>query len=196
VQAGRSADLFGGLRIPLIGVTVPERNLDDAERALMRDRILGLYDDFTEQVAAGRKLDVSYVKEIGEGRVYLGRAALDKKLVDRVGTLDETIESAKRAAGLEPGRRVKVVEYPEPRLFEWPRSTFPAPVGSVTRALAGLLGFDGFAGEALVEAAASGGAASNERTYDESAFESILRAPGRPLTLTPAGLLPNEIVPQ
>jgi protease-4 len=195
VQAGRSADLFGGLRIPLLGVTVPERNLDDAEKALMRERIFGLYDDFTEKVAASRKLDVSYVREIGEGRVYLGRAALDKKLVDRVATLDETIESAKLAAGIKKGRRVQVVEYPEPKLFEWPR-TFPGPVGSVARALSGALGFDNLAGEALVEAAASANATSSERTYDESAFESILRAPGRPLTLTPAGLLPNEAVPQ
>ena len=196
VQAGRSADLFGGLRLPLLGITVPERNLDDAERALMRERILGLYDDFTERVAAGRKLDVSYVRQIGEGRVYLGRAAVDKKLADRVATLDETIESAKLAAGIEPGRRVRVVEYPEPRLFEWPRSTFPGPLASAARALSGVLGFGGFTSDALLEAAASGDPAANGRTYGESAFESILRTPGRPLTLTPAGLLPDEVVPQ
>jgi len=187
VQAGRSADLFGGLRLPLFGATIPERNLDEGERAYMQKSILSLYDDFTAAVATARKLDNAYVREIGEGRVYMGRAAIEKKIVDRIATLDETIDAAREAAGIARGRRLRVVEYPEPGFFRWPGAGLP--IGLAARALAAV-GVD--VGSASVSAAV---AAPRAPSLEEAALETILRAPGRPLTLLPTGYLPDEPAP-
>ncbi len=170
VQAGRSADLLGGLRIPILGATLPERNLDERERDLMKGRILELYDDFTEGVARARGLEVGFVREIGEGRVYMGRPAVELGLVDRVGTLGETIEAAKRAAGIAPGRRVRVVEYPKRGFIKWPK-LFTLPSLSIGR---------------VAEERDDG------RTYEETVLEGILKNPARPLLFVPSQLLPDE----
>jgi protease-4 len=166
-----------------------------------------MYADFTAKVAEGRGLEVAYVREIGEGRVYTGDAAVENRLVDRIATLDETIESAKRAAGIGKGRRARVVEYPKPPLFRWPQSEMPIAIRIAARALGGLarlagLGTAGSAGAAALDAVTGGAAGtadgagiSPQPTYEEGALRAILRAPGTALVHTPAGLLPDETAP-
>lgn len=203
VQVGRSADLMGGLRLPLLGAVIPERPLDEHERALAKDLILTLYDDFTARVAAGRHLDAAYVREIGEGRVYLGRAGVEKKIVDRVGTLEEAIDAARAAAGIPEGRRVRVVEYPKPSLFRMPDLVRPPSLGlGVGRALAGLGALAGLeAGAGLERAVGAGDGLSDAApgapgvpaaTYEDLWLGRVLASPGRPLVLPPSGLLPDE----
>jgi protease-4 len=170
VQEGRSADLFGGLRLPLLGVTIPERNLDEREHVMVKQGILDVYDDFTQRVAEGRALPVDRVREIAQGHVYAGRAALDIKLVDQIATLDQTVEMARKAAGIREGRRVRIVEYPKQKLFALPHF--------VPSVLAG----------ALSTREASGAPWS----YEQSTLGFMLHNPGTPLLLTPASLLPDE----
>jgi protease-4 len=176
VQVGRSADLLGGLRLPLLGATLPPRPFTDAERALAKSSVLTLYDEFTEGVAAARRLDVAYVREVAEGRVYLGRRGVEKRIVDRVGTLDDAIEAARKAAGIREGRRVKVVEYPKPPLISWPRLfTLPGmPLG------------------ALARAADVAEPAPAPKSYEDLWLERVVASPARPLLLAPSGLLPDE----
>ncbi|HXL14684.1 MAG TPA: S49 family peptidase, partial [Methylomirabilota bacterium] len=177
VQIGKSADLMGGLRLPLIGLTIPERNLDDRERVVVKRGILDLYGDFTRRVAEGRGLAVERVSEIAEGHVYAGRAALELKLVDEIATLDRTLELAKSAAGIPKGRRVRIEEYPRQRLLALPRL---APViGAFRRDSA-------FAG------APAGALETQLWTYEQRALACVLKNPGTPLLLTPASLLPDE----
>jgi protease-4 len=120
VQIGKSADLMGGLTLPLIGVTLPERNLDDHERVVVKRGILELYDDFTKRVAEGRGLPVERVQEIAQGHVYAGRQALSLKLVDEIATLDQTLAMAGWAGGIRKGRRVRIEEYPKQKLLALP----------------------------------------------------------------------------
>jgi protease-4 len=183
VKVGQSADLLGGLTVPFVGVTLPERNFDARERGLIKENILGSYDDFTRKVAAARKLDVAYVREIGEGHVYSGRVGIEKRIVDRVATLEETIESAKRAAGIKPGREVRVVEFPKQPLFRLP-SFMPSFVRSrVERAVASLPG-----ARRVDEPLAR----FFPRTYEGRGMEFLFKNPGRPLFLVPGSLLPDE----
>ena len=170
VQEGHSADLLGGLRLPLLGVTIPERNLDEREHVMVKQGILDVYDDFTQRVAEGRALPVERVREIAQGHVYAGRAALDLKLVDQIATLDQTVEMARKAAGIRKGRRVRIVEYPKPKLFALPRF------------LPGVLAA-GMAPERSTDPAWS---------YEQRALGLMLHNPGTPLLLTPASLLPDE----
>jgi protease-4 len=176
VQIGKSADLLGGLKLPLIGVSIPERNLNEHERVVIKRGILDLYDDFTQRVAVGRGLPVERVREIAQGRVYAGRDAQEVKLVDEMATLDRTIEEAKAAAGLRKGRRVRIEEYPKRKLFPIPRLT------SWVLARAG-----------WPASASSGADPESERwSYDQRVLGQLLRNPGVPLLLTPASLLPDE----
>lgn len=173
VQVGKSADLAGGLTLPLLDIRIPERNLDAHERELMKQSILDLYAEFTSRVAEARGLEVARVREIAEGRIYMGRAAMDLKLVDRVATLDETIREAKRAAGIPEDRRVRIEEYPRPGLFKLP----------------------GFARRVTLRTEGSTDIAGRERErrgYDERGLGLLLANPGKPLLLTPASLLPDE----
>ena len=176
VQIGKSADLLGGLSLPLIGVTIPERNLDERERVVVKRAMLDLYDDFTTRVAEGRGMPVERVREISEGRVYSGRDALELKLVDEIATLDRTLEEAKAAAGIRKGRRVRIEEYPKRKLLPLPR---------LVSGVAGRLGW--------APAAALGVEPQPERwSYEQRALGFVLRNPGLPLLLTPASLLPDE----
>jgi protease-4 len=170
---------MGGLTLPLVGVTVPERNLDEHERALARETILTAYDHFVRAVAKARGLEESFVREIAEGRVYSGRDGIEKRIVDRVATLEETIESAKRAAGIAPGRKVRVIEYPKPPLFRLP--------GFVPPFVRGLVGGGG--GTAPAEPAA---ASLLPSTYEGRALKLLLQHPGQPLLLAPGAVLPDE----
>jgi protease-4 len=174
VQIGKSADLMGGLRIPLLGATLPERNLDEGERRLIHRVFEDLYTEFTNRVAAARGIEVATVRERGEGRVYDGATAVGNGLADRIGTLEQTIEAAKRRAGIPPGRRVHVVEVPRRQLFRLP--TPLAGIGS-------LLG---------VGRNAPNGDIATPRRYEAGALQQILDRPGRPLLAMPASLLPPE----
>lgn len=185
VQIGKSADLLGGMTLPLLSLTIPERNLDDQEREVAKSTILGEYDAFTKHVAGGRKLDVAYVRQIAEGHVYTGREGIEKKIVDRMGTLDETIAAAKRAAGLSPKRRVAVVEYPKPPFIRWPRLLPVWP----SLAASGGGGRDPRADWGAVSRA------MGQRSYESLYLDVMLAKPGAPLALTPDGVLPDEPLP-
>jgi protease-4 len=178
VQMGKSADLLGGLLIPLIGLQIPERNLDGRERVVVKRGIMTLYDEFTAHVAAGRGLPLERIREIAQGHVYAGRRALELKLVDEIAGLDRTIEEAKAAAGIPKGRRVRIEEYPRQKLFR-----MPSLPGSVATRL-GLRWGDALAAPAAPE----------RWTYEEQGLRSILSRPGTPLLLTPASFLPDEPV--
>jgi len=178
VQIGKSADLLGGLRIPLFGVTLPERNLDEGERRLSDRAIAGLYDEFTKGVAAGRGLDLAEVRRIAEGRVYDGRAAATVKLVDRIATLDQTIDDAKRRAGIAPGTRTRIVEYPRRPFLRLPAFLSRPQISSDGPLAAAVAGRDGADGA--------------PPTYEARAIQWILDRPGQPLLITPGSLLPSD----
>jgi protease-4 len=176
VQIGRSADLLGGLRIPFLGAQLPERNLDEGERRHIHGVFDDLYGTFVRGVAKARRLEESRVRELAEGRVYDGKTAVENKLIDRIATLEETLESAKRGLKVGRGQRVRVVEYPPRPLVRLPR-WLPG----------GLAGPRGFLGDA-----AGAANADEPRLLETSVFQQILDQPGRPLLLTPGSLLPLE----
>jgi protease-4 len=88
-----------------------------------REAFLGTMKDvyrlFTTKVAAGRKLDVEKLATLAEGRVFTGRMAKEAGLVDRLGTLDDAVDEAKKLAGIKEEEEVERVLLPEPRgLFD------------------------------------------------------------------------------
>ncbi|MFH0781317.1 MAG: signal peptide peptidase SppA [Pseudomonadota bacterium] len=66
----------------------------------MQQTIAHNYDQFLQIVATGRKLEKSRVGELAEGRVYDGKTAMAIGLVDKLGSLNDAIDSAARLAGV------------------------------------------------------------------------------------------------
>jgi protease-4 len=60
------------------------------------------YDMFIGRVAAGRHIPEARVREIAQGRVYTGEAALALGLVDGIGGLGDAVHEAALEAGLAP----------------------------------------------------------------------------------------------
>jgi protease-4 len=89
------------------------------EREAFMATMKEVYRLFTSKVAAGRKLDQATVEKLAEGRVFTGRQAMANGLVDRLGTLDDAIDEAKKLAGIDADDAIDRVLLPEPRsLFD------------------------------------------------------------------------------
>jgi protease-4 len=80
------------------------------ERRELQLKIKQFYDVFLDRVAQGRKMTPAEVDAVGQGRVWVGQQAIDKKLVDKLGGLREAIEEAESLAGL--GSDAPIAEYP------------------------------------------------------------------------------------
>ena len=61
-----------------------------------------IYADFTGKVATGRGLSAERVHELARGRVWTGADALERKLVDELGGVEDAAAIARRRAGLPP----------------------------------------------------------------------------------------------
>ena len=179
VQIGKSADLMGGLTIPLLGATLPERNLTADERRQMQGVFGDLYTRFVRLVATSRRLDEARVRELGEGHIYDGKTAVANKLVDRVATLEETIEAAKRRLPAARHQKYRVIEMPARPFMRLP---------SFLPGVRGLLGASG-------PLATTSDLAGTGRLLETSVVQQIIDRPGRPLLLTPGSLLPLEEEP-
>ena len=117
VQVGRHADAAFGMSLPLIGVQLPDRNLNETEKARVEHVIRTTYDQFVSKVADGRERTPEEIDQIAQGRIWSGTRALDVGLVDRLGGLDVAINVAKKRAGIE-GVTANIVEYPRLSLFD------------------------------------------------------------------------------
>jgi protease-4 len=103
VKTGKYADL-GNISKPLS----PE------ERAILQNQVDHGYDDFTKAVANGRHKTQAYINSIGQGRVWTGTQALKIGLVDRLGNINDAIQSASKMAKI---KNYKIVLYPEQKSF-------------------------------------------------------------------------------
>jgi protease-4 len=77
-----------------------ERPYSDEERAVVRAQIDRIYALFLEVVAKARKMTPEELHPIAAGRVWTGRQAFERKLVDELGGLDAAIRKARSLAGL------------------------------------------------------------------------------------------------
>jgi protease-4 len=119
-----------------------------AEREAFMATMKDVYRLFTTKVAAGRKLDLAKLETLAEGRVFTGRMAKEAGLVDRLGTLDDAIDEAKKLAGLAADEEIERVLLPEPRglfddLFGMTGAAAPPMAGAdLVARLIGLPGFE------------------------------------------------------
>ena len=83
-----------------------------AEQELLRRYNEEIYERFVARVAQGRGLSAQRVDEIGRGRIWSGRAALELGLVDELGDVQLGVARARELAGLHPDAPVWNVHAP------------------------------------------------------------------------------------
>ena len=93
----------------------PWRTFRPEERVRFRSLLSRTYDRFLRVVAAGRRRPVEAIAPHAEGRVWTGRQALERGLVDRLGGLELGIDRARTLGGLEPDAPARHVRFPPPR---------------------------------------------------------------------------------
>ena len=86
------------------------KGMNPQEMALMQNMVERGYDLFTRRCAAGRDMTQDEIKKIGEGRVWLGKDALEIGLVDSLGNINDAIAKAVELAQLG---EYNLVTYPE-----------------------------------------------------------------------------------
>ena len=76
------------------------RPMRDDEKALMQGYVENFYDIFLSRCSEGRGMTKDEIDNIGQGRVWTGKQALEIGLVDEIGDVDRAIEVAAELAGL------------------------------------------------------------------------------------------------
>ena len=80
---------------------------------LLEGSLEEVYRLFVSKVAEGRKMSVSDIEKIAEGRVYTGLQANKIGLVDELGGLWDAFQAAKSLAGLDVNKLYPILRYPE-----------------------------------------------------------------------------------
>jgi protease IV len=83
------------------------RRFTDSERERLAASIDAIYADFVAKVAAGRRRSVTEIEPIARGRVWSGRDAMDRGLVDELGGLRDAVRIARRRADLRDDAPVR-----------------------------------------------------------------------------------------
>jgi protease IV len=103
---GEKADIFS-----------PFRPFTPAERKVLKEEILWTYERFLSKAAEGRGLTRDEVDAVGKGRIWTGRQAKDRKLVDELGGLTMAVGLAKKEAGIDADEEVRLDVWPKKRSF-------------------------------------------------------------------------------
>jgi len=106
VTYGAQADIFS-----------PVDRFSDAARASMQAQVDDTYERFLEVVAEGRAMSRDEVHAVAQGRVWTGRQALARGLVDELGGLRRAVVLAQTRAGIDAEAEITLVPYPGPRSF-------------------------------------------------------------------------------
>jgi protease IV len=82
------------------------RGLTDEEKEYADTVVMESYEEFVTQVAEGRNLSRSEVKDLADGRIYTGSKAKELGLVDDFGNLYDAIDKAAELGGIQGEPRV------------------------------------------------------------------------------------------
>lgn len=116
IKAGKNKDIGSAFR-----AMKPE------ERELLQGVMDNVHEQFIKAVAEGRKLKVEDVREIADGRIFTGEQAVEKGLVNELGTLEDATKIAAKLGGIKEEPEV-VIKKDKVSFFELLRSNFPKEI--------------------------------------------------------------------
>ncbi len=85
------------------GLWSDERPFSEEEKTIVYAGIRHFYQQFLQRVADCRSIPVEKLEPICGGRVWTGKQALERQLVDQLGTIQDAIKKAAELAHLKPG---------------------------------------------------------------------------------------------
>ncbi|UCH66517.1 MAG: signal peptide peptidase SppA [Ignavibacterium sp.] len=118
VKMGKHADLGFGLRLPLLGISIPDRDLNSDEVIKVENSIQSLYHKFVTKVSESRGLSYENIESLAQGRVWSGFDAKQNGLIDMIGGLSTAVKVAEERAGLKE-EEYDLVEYPDRGWFNF-----------------------------------------------------------------------------
>jgi len=86
----------------------PLREVTQEEKDIITAQMKMAYDNFIKDVAKGRKISESRVRELANGLTYPGKQAKELGLIDSIGNFRDAIEKAGRLGGIKG--EVRVIE--------------------------------------------------------------------------------------
>jgi protease-4 len=89
----------------------PFKPMTPEEREYLKGVVMDLHRQFVTDVAEGRKMEREKVLELADGRIFTGREAHEKGLVDELGDLERSFELLKEMCKIK--EQVPVIEGPE-----------------------------------------------------------------------------------
>ncbi len=79
----------------------PWRALSQEELDYANEVVMDIHQRFVSEIAANRGMNVSYVANLSDGRIYVGARALELGLVDELGNLYDAIDRAAELGGIK-----------------------------------------------------------------------------------------------
>jgi protease-4 len=107
----------------------PVRALTKDDRAILQGVVDNMKGQFVKAVAKGRKLPMDEVARVADGRIFSGEQALNLKLVDRLGNLQDAIAEAGKMGGIKGEPEVV---YPPEKKKLWLDLFMEKAVGKIT----------------------------------------------------------------
>jgi protease IV len=95
----------------------PARRYNPEELKKLQDQLQSFYDQFVEKVADARHTTPEKIDAVAQGRVWTGRQAKERGLVDQLGGLDRAIAVAKQRAKIAADADVELVVFPPRKSF-------------------------------------------------------------------------------
>jgi protease IV len=95
----------------------PYREMTQAEKEILQKAIDGVHEQFIRDVAEGRGIKLKDVVKIADGSVYTGEQAIEIKLVDKLGGLQDAIEYAAKKTGLGGVPKIDYLQSDRPFSF-------------------------------------------------------------------------------
>jgi protease-4 len=141
ISKGKHAGIFDAMR-----------PFTDEEKTFVTALMGETYDLFKSRVLDGRGDKIKNIDDVAQGRLFTGDHALEVGLVDRVGSLDDTIIAAANGAGVE--KSYQILTFPE------------------AKTLSDLLR-DGLSGDAALPAGVEAGLAAVPAAYRREAVKTL-----------------------
>ena len=96
----------------------PTRPLTDNEKKYFQGLIDDMYVQFVEAVSSGRKLDLQEVRSMADGRVFTGRDAKERKLIDEIGNFQDAVDLTAKLSGISGKPRLLRLSRPRVTLLD------------------------------------------------------------------------------
>jgi len=106
------------------------RKMGKEERIILQGVLDDVHEQFILAVSEGRKMPFDEVKKIADGRIFTGRQALEARLVDELGTLEDAIAAAAKLAGIKGDPEV-ISKKEKFSIFDALRSKFPKELSDI-----------------------------------------------------------------